>query len=294
MTTRLITLPGVFEPHSDSRLLADRVAAAVAPGDTVLDLCTGSGLLAISAAICGAAATAVDVSRRAVLTTRINARLNGVKVDARRGDLFAAIAGRRFDLIVSNPPYVPAPAAELPRRGPARATDAGHDGRVLLDRIIDGATAHLRPGGSLLLVHSSVCGETETVTRLAAAGLSPEIIERRRGPLGALLTQRRGLLAERGLLAPGAREEELLVFRAWRPAQTAAPQPATITPYRDGPYVISGSFSIRDQDGNEIDAGRRTIALCRCGRSKLRPFCDGTHKTIGFRAASAPEDPARR
>jgi CDGSH-type Zn-finger protein len=67
------------------------------------------------------------------------------------------------------------------------------------------------------------------------------------------------------------------------------PRGATITPYRDGPYLVSGAFEIRDQDGNTIEVDRRTIALCRCGRSQLRPFCDGTHKLVGFRAASGPE-----
>lgn len=61
---------------------------------------------------------------------------------------------------------------------------------------------------------------------------------------------------------------------------------ARITPYEDGPYIVRGSFTLTDQAGNEIDAGRKTIALCRCGRSKIKPFCDGTHKTIRFRAGS--------
>ena len=59
-----------------------------------------------------------------------------------------------------------------------------------------------------------------------------------------------------------------------------------ITPYRDGPYLVRGPFSIVDQNGDEIEAKRRIIALCRCGRSRIRPFCDGTHKAIGFRAES--------
>lgn len=59
-----------------------------------------------------------------------------------------------------------------------------------------------------------------------------------------------------------------------------------ITPYRDGPYLVRGAFSIVDQDGNEIEVRRRVVALCRCGRSRMRPFCDGTHKAIGFRAES--------
>ena len=63
-----------------------------------------------------------------------------------------------------------------------------------------------------------------------------------------------------------------------------------ITPYRDGPLLIRGSFRIVDQDGNEIDPGRDTIALCRCGKSRQRPFCDGTHNLIRFRCPSAPEN----
>jgi CDGSH-type Zn-finger protein len=61
---------------------------------------------------------------------------------------------------------------------------------------------------------------------------------------------------------------------------------ATITPYRDGPYLVRGSFELVDQDGRTIETRRKTIALCRCGRSRIKPFCDGTHKTIRFEALS--------
>jgi CDGSH-type Zn-finger protein len=64
---------------------------------------------------------------------------------------------------------------------------------------------------------------------------------------------------------------------------------ATITPYRDGPYVLRGNFRLTDQDGREIDPRRRTVALCRCGKSQIRPFCDGTHKLVGFRAPGGEE-----
>lgn len=66
-------------------------------------------------------------------------------------------------------------------------------------------------------------------------------------------------------------------------------EPATITPYRDGPYVVRGDFAVLGQDGEAIDARRKTVALCRCGKSQLRPFCDGTHRLIGFKAAGADE-----
>ena len=63
-----------------------------------------------------------------------------------------------------------------------------------------------------------------------------------------------------------------------------------ITPYRDGPLLVRGPFTLQDQDGNTIEVGRKTVALCRCGKSRMRPFCDGTHKLIRFRAPSALED----
>ena len=64
----------------------------------------------------------------------------------------------------------------------------------------------------------------------------------------------------------------------------------TITPYRDGPLLVRGPVRLTDQNGEEIAVERQTIALCRCGKSRLRPFCDGTHKLIRFRAPTGPED----
>jgi CDGSH-type Zn-finger protein len=60
-----------------------------------------------------------------------------------------------------------------------------------------------------------------------------------------------------------------------------------ITPYPDGPLLVRGPIRLVDADGTEIPVRRNTIALCRCGRSRLKPFCDGTHKSLGERAATA-------
>jgi CDGSH-type Zn-finger protein len=57
-----------------------------------------------------------------------------------------------------------------------------------------------------------------------------------------------------------------------------------LTPYPNGPYLLRGDFRLTDPDGGEIDPRRKTVALCRCGASRRKPFCDGTHKLIGFRA----------
>jgi release factor glutamine methyltransferase len=187
-------------------------------GSSVLDLCAGSGILAIVAAQGGARrVTAVDVSRRAMLATRLNARLNGVSVCAVRGDLFSAVAGQRFDVIVSNPPYVPSASDEPPRRGAKRAWEAGPDGRLFLDRICTGAHEHLLPGGVLLLVHSSLCDEQRTVEMLAQRGLEARIAARRSGPLGRRMRARAPMLRARGLLTDGE-VEDMVVVRARRPA----------------------------------------------------------------------------
>jgi release factor glutamine methyltransferase len=212
---RIARLPGVFTPLSDTWLLA---AAACAEsrmrGGRVLDLCTGSGAVAIKAARAGArAVTAVDVSRRAIWTVRLNARLNGVRVDARRGDLLDAVPGERFDVISANPPYLPEAPGALPRGRTPRHTEAGPAGRAFLDRIIAAAPAHLAPGGVLLVVHSSVNGEEATLERMRVAGLDASVAVRHRGPLGPLLAARASLLERRGLLAPGEREEDVLVIR---------------------------------------------------------------------------------
>ncbi|MFB9546791.1 CDGSH iron-sulfur domain-containing protein [Micromonospora sagamiensis] len=65
-----------------------------------------------------------------------------------------------------------------------------------------------------------------------------------------------------------------------QPTTTAG---ATITAYPDGPLLVRGDFVLLTPDGRPIETRRGTVALCRCGRSASKPFCDGTHKVVGFR-----------
>jgi CDGSH-type Zn-finger protein len=66
--------------------------------------------------------------------------------------------------------------------------------------------------------------------------------------------------------------------------ETSGPGGAVVSVYEDGPLIVRGDFVLTDQDGQPIPAGRRTVALCRCGRSAIKPFCDGSHTRTGFRA----------
>ncbi|MDQ3877715.1 MAG: CDGSH iron-sulfur domain-containing protein [Actinomycetota bacterium] len=61
-----------------------------------------------------------------------------------------------------------------------------------------------------------------------------------------------------------------------------------VTAYKDGPFLLRGSFCVLDEAGNEIPTTRRVVALCRCGCSSIKPFCDGTHVRIGFKAPASP------
>lgn len=143
-------------------LLVERPEALVPDAESVsrvLDLCTGSGCLAILAALAfdGAGVEAVDISPGALAVARMNIadyRLHD-RVTPIESDLFAALSGRRYDLIVSNPPYVTSAAVEaFPpeyRAEPKLAHLGGTDGMDLVRRILAAAGQHLEPGGTLVM-----------------------------------------------------------------------------------------------------------------------------------------------
>lgn len=213
----LVMLPGVYLPQHDTRLLLRALyREGVGAGTELLDVGSGSGALALGAARCGALVTAVDISWQAVLSTRINAWLSRQRITVRRGDLIAAVGGRSFDVLVSNPPYVPVPGSTMPR-GPARAWDGGRDGRLLVDRICDAAPRALRPGGVLLMVHSGLCGTEDTLERLTSAGLRATVSDRAVIPFGPVLRSRLAWLRCQGLLDEVQDTEELVIIRAENP-----------------------------------------------------------------------------
>ncbi|GLZ47529.1 methyltransferase [Actinomycetospora sp. NBRC 106375] len=223
---RVFRVPGVYPVQRDTWLLADVLRAELTdhgcgPGRScrVLELGAGAGALSVVAAgVPCTEVTAVDLSRRALLSTRINAVRHGRRVRVRRGDLTAPVAGERFDLVVSNPPYVPAETDELPDHGLARAFDGGRDGRAVLDRVCDEAPRVLTAGGRLLVVHSAFNDPELTVRRLEERGLTAEVVARHEHPYGPVLTARSALLQERGLARPDQRTEQLVVVRAQAPA----------------------------------------------------------------------------
>lgn len=194
--------------------------SALIPGRRVLDLCTGSGFVAIAAAEMGCAGiTAYDICPHAVRSSQDNATLAGVKVDVREGTWLGALECAPFDVVVSNPPYVPTPPCGdteviCSSAGPSWAWNAGVDGRMILDPLCESAPKLLRDGGTLLLVHSALAGTQRSLDSLRAAGMEAEVVASKWIPFGPVMTARAKWLEDTGQIPRGRREEELVVIRA--------------------------------------------------------------------------------
>ncbi len=219
-----LDINGVYPPQHDSQLLIDTLRkTGLARGRRVLDLCTGSGVVAIAAAERGAASVvAFDICPRAVSCTRGNAAYAGVSIDVLEGSWSGALDYAPFDLIVSNPPYVPTPPAGdtdvIPlTAGPARAWNAGVDGRMVLDPLCESAAGLLDVGGSLLLVQSALAGVDKSLEYLRGTGLDAEVVARQCIPFGPVLSARVSWLEVTGQIERGCRTEELVVIRADKP-----------------------------------------------------------------------------
>lgn len=136
MGVTLRAQPGALIPRNDTETLCEQALARMQGRERVLDLCTGTGALAIAIALRfpGAQVTAADISADALAVARQNIADTGARVTLRQGDLFAAAAGERFDIIVSNPPYITAEEmADLQPevcREPALALYGGSDGWI--------------------------------------------------------------------------------------------------------------------------------------------------------------------
>ena len=150
----------VLIPRPETELLAERAVRALqdfGPGAHALDLCCGSGCLGITLALEAPSAQVdmADLSEDALAVTRKNAERLGAQVSLLRGDLWDAVDARQYQLIVSNPPYIPdadclALQAEVMRE-PPMALKGGMDGLDFYRRIAAGLRKHLLPGGVLLL-----------------------------------------------------------------------------------------------------------------------------------------------
>ncbi len=174
----LAVLQGVFEPSEDSLLLADCLKKSDAKGKIALDMGCGSGLQGINAFLLGAKKVFfADIDGNAVANARQNAKALGFSKIAsfKKTNLFSALKGKRFDLIVFNPPYVDSGVQKK-----WLDTDGGKKGREVLDAFLKQAKKHLGKNGLLFFVQSSLNGEQKTKKILKEAGFEFEVVAQKR------------------------------------------------------------------------------------------------------------------
>jgi release factor glutamine methyltransferase len=172
----ILVLPQVFNPSLffTSEYLVGLFSRQLIPaGAAVLDMGTGSGLGAICAAPWAERVVAVDINPAAVRCARINAMLNEVegKVEVRQGDLFAPVAGERFDVVLFNPPFY--------RGAPRDNLDRAWRSDDVVERFATGLGAHLAPGGCALVVLSSNSDLPAFLRAFAGAGFAVETVAER-------------------------------------------------------------------------------------------------------------------
>lgn len=160
----------VLIPRQDTEILVEEVIKVLRPGMRVLDMCTGSGCIVISLMhyVPGIFATAADMSFDALEVARVNAAARQLEIDFRQGDLFETVEGE-YDVIVSNPPYIPTKEIEqlmpeVKKYDPAAALDGGKDGLSFYRRITAESKKYLRQGGRLMLEIGS--GQGAAVSQL--------------------------------------------------------------------------------------------------------------------------------
>jgi len=166
-----LTVPAdVYEPAEDSFMLAD---AAASLRGSILEIGCGSGIASLACARADARneVLGVDVNPSAVACANDNAKSNHI-TNARfiESDLFQGVPKRRFDAIMFNPPYLPTKKEERLGGEINSAYDGGKDGRVVLDRFLEGFDDFMKPSATLLLVQSSLNAPDKTKDKLASLG----------------------------------------------------------------------------------------------------------------------------
>lgn len=166
-----------FQPTEYAAALIQQLRQRASPWQDVLELGTGSGVVLAALLQAGAArGVGVDIEAAAVRATQaLLAQLGfGARSEVIEGDLWAPLAGRRFDLVVTNLPQFPVLAPLVDGRLPSWSS-GGMDGRAQIDRFLDGLAPHLQPGGRALMTHNRFADLDATLDRLPRLGLRGEL-----------------------------------------------------------------------------------------------------------------------
>jgi len=168
----------VYEPAEDTFLLADNLI--IKKRDKILEIGTGTGIIAIIASKISDDVTAIDINKYAVECAQKNAEINNVHIDIKLGDLYDPVMDEKFDLIIFNTPYLPTDEDEMVNEELEAAWDGGKDGRAVINRFIKYLPDHIKPNGRIQLVQSSLSNVEETINILMEMGFEVSITARER------------------------------------------------------------------------------------------------------------------
>jgi len=164
----------VYEPSDDSFLLAENLI--INNGEKVLEIGTGSGIVAMYASKLTDNIVATDVNFNAIELAEKNFKSNGVNnIQLVFGNLFEPVENQKFDVILFNSPYLPTEECEVLDGNLNCAFDGGLDGRNVIDKFLNEVKNHLNHGGRLQLIQSSLSNLEETISKLKDLGFKVEI-----------------------------------------------------------------------------------------------------------------------
>ena len=167
----------VYVPAEDSYLLADNLD--IKQGQSVLEIGTGSGIVAMYASRLTDSITVTDINLDACMLAENNFRQNGIEgIEILFGNLFEPVKNRKFDVILFNTPYLPTEDDEVLDDTINYAFDGGLNGRKVIDLFLDEVGDYLNDGGIVQLIQSSLSGNDETLSRLDELGFIAEIAEK--------------------------------------------------------------------------------------------------------------------
>ena len=170
----IYTHPNVYEPAEDTFLLAENLD--IQRRDEVLEIGTGTGLIAVTAAQKSKKVTATDINEDAVKCALKNTITNRTyNVELKQGNLFEPVKDEKFDLILFNTPYLPTEEDEKLDDELNAAFDGGLEGRETIDKFLDEVKDHLNEGGRVQLVQSSLSDNEKTIQKLEELGFDASI-----------------------------------------------------------------------------------------------------------------------
>lgn len=164
----------VYEPAEDSYLLAENLD--ISPGDSVLEIGTGSGIVAMYASKLTDKITVTDINFNAIELAEENFKINGIQnIEILLGNLFEVVENRKFDVILFNTPYLPTDKDDIFDDELNYAFDGGEDGRKIIDLFLNEVRNHLNTKGKVQMIQSSLSDIEKTLDKLDEIGFITEI-----------------------------------------------------------------------------------------------------------------------